>query len=132
MVVVLAALVGCAAWYGQREDRQRKADADVRQEEARCSRLPTSAGPTTIRWVEGESEPKEKVTLYFREALLEEARSAVLALSAEGLQPSNLSQLFVAALEHEIERLREAHNAGEPFPPYEPRLPGGRPHGGAE
>jgi hypothetical protein len=76
------------------------------------------------------SERKRKITLYFREALLEEARSVVLALGAEGLEPSNLSQLFGAALEAELKRLRKAHNAGEPFPPYKARLPGGRPRRG--
>jgi hypothetical protein len=93
MVVVLAGVVGCVVWYGQREDRQRKADAKVRQEVVRCFPPPSPAGPTTIRWVEGESERKEKVTLYFREALLEEARSALLALSAEGLAIEPLAAL---------------------------------------
>ena len=40
------------------------------------------------------SEAKRKITLYFRVGLLEEARSAVLALGAEGREPSNLSALF--------------------------------------
>ena len=73
------------------------------------------------------SEGKRKITLYFRGALLEEARSAVLALGAEGREPSNLSALFDAALERELVRIRRAHNAGKPFPPYRARLPGGRP-----
>lgn len=58
-VVLLAALAGCAGWYGQREDRQGSADADARREEARCSQLPTSAGPTRIIWVERDSEPED-------------------------------------------------------------------------
>ena len=73
------------------------------------------------------SEGKRKITLYFREKLLEEARSAVLALGAEGREPSNLSALFDTALERELVRLRKAHNGGRPFPPYRARLPGGRP-----
>lgn len=72
---------------------------------------------------------KRKITLYFREALLEEARSAVLGIGAEGLEPSNLSQLFGQALERELVRLRKIHNEGEPFEPYRSRLPGGRPRG---
>jgi len=75
------------------------------------------------------SSSKRKITLYFREALLEEARSAVLALGAEGIEPSNLSALFDAALTRELERLRKRHNAGEPWPRYKARLPGGRPRG---
>ena len=70
---------------------------------------------------------KRKITLYFRESLLEEARSAVLQIGAQGEEPANLSQLFGAALERELVRLRELHNGGEPFPPYRSRLPGGRP-----
>lgn len=70
---------------------------------------------------------RQKITLYFRQALLEEARSAVLALGAQGVEPSNLSRLFEAALGRELERLRRAHNAGEPFELYRSRLPGGRP-----
>jgi hypothetical protein len=70
---------------------------------------------------------KRKITVYWRESLLEEARSAVLALGSEGLEPSNLSQLFDGALERELERLRELYNDGRPFPPYRSRLPGGRP-----
>ena len=70
---------------------------------------------------------KRKITLYFHEALLEEARSAVLALGAEGREPSNLSQLFGDALERELVRLRRLHHDGKPFPRYRSRLPGGRP-----
>ena len=60
----------------------------------------------------------------------EEARSAVLALGSEGIDPANLSALFGEALERELERLRKKHNAGEPFPLYKARLPGGRPRKG--
>jgi hypothetical protein len=74
-----------------------------------------------------EALSRRKITLYFREALLQEARSAVLALGANGLEPSNLSRLFEAALERELERLRREYNRGQPFPPYRSRLPGGRP-----
>lgn len=70
---------------------------------------------------------RRKITLYFKAELLEEARSAVLALGSQGQEPSNLSRLFEAALEHELARLRRQHNAGESFPPYTSRLPGGRP-----
>ena len=55
--------------------------------------------------------------------------AAVLALGAEGLEPSNLSALFGDALERELARLRKRHNEGQPFPPYRSRLPGGRPRG---
>ncbi len=74
---------------------------------------------------------RRKITLYFRQALLEEARSAVLALGAAGRDLANLSRLFGAALERGLVRLRKAHNEGQPFPPYKSRLPGGRPRGGS-
>ena len=93
---------------------------------------PAAVGKRKRRPAKATSAPatgKRKITLYFGQALLEEARSAVLALGSGGLEPSNLSQLFGAALEHELERLRKRHNAGEPFPPYKARLPGGRPRG---
>jgi hypothetical protein len=70
---------------------------------------------------------KKKITLYFREELLEESRSVVLALGAEGKEPSNLSALFDRALERELEKLRKRFNQGRRFPPYKSRLPGGRP-----
>ena len=73
---------------------------------------------------------KRKITLYFDQALLEEARSAVLALGSEGLEPANLSALFGEALERERERLRKRHNGGESFPLYRARLPDGRPRKG--
>ncbi len=74
---------------------------------------------------------RRKITLYFRQALLEEARSAVLELGAAGRDPANLSRLFEGALARELVRLRKAHNGGQPFPPYRSRLPGGRPRGGS-
>ena len=76
---------------------------------------------------ESTPESKQKITLYLRQALLEEARGAVLALGFEGLEPSTLSVLHNTALERELQRLRRLHNAGKPFPPYRSRLPGGRP-----
>jgi hypothetical protein len=75
-------------------------------------------------------EKKDRITLYFRRSLLEEARSAVLQLGFQGKQPSTLSTLFDAALERELVRMRKAHNAGEPFEPYKAPLPGGRPRKG--
>ena len=63
------------------------------------------------------SEKKRKISLYFRESLLEEARSAVLALGSNDLEPSNLSRLFGEALEEKLVRLRKKFNDGEPFPP---------------
>lgn len=73
------------------------------------------------------SRARRKITLYFKAELLEEARSAVLALGSQGQEPSNLSRLFEAALEHELATLRSSHNGGDPFPLYTARLPGGRP-----
>lgn len=73
-----------------------------------------------------EHRARRKITLYFTSALLEEARSAVLALGSQGQEPSNLSRLFEAALEHELGRLRKQHNGGESFGRYHARLPGGR------
>ena len=88
---------------------------------AKAKRSATSEEPAVER--------KRKITLYFHPALLEEARSAVLALGAEGQEPNTLSALFNAALERELVRLRRLHNDGEPFPRYQARLPGGRPRG---
>jgi hypothetical protein len=68
---------------------------------------------------------RREVTLYLREALLEEARSAVITLGAQGRQPSSLSQLFDAAFGREMARLRRAHNDGGTFPPHPTRTPGG-------
>jgi len=68
---------------------------------------------------------RREITLSVREALLEESRSAVLALGAQGRQPSSLSQLFDAALGREMARLRRAHNHGAPFPRQETQPPGG-------
>ncbi len=55
---------------------------------------------------EEASKPhKEKITLYFREDLLQEARTFVLARK-NGIvgreEPKTLSQLFNDALEHEL------------------------------
>ena len=109
-------------------DRKRPSAADYLQglEEPAPSKAkrPAKAEPEAPA---AEGRARRKITLYFKTELLEEARSAVLALGSQGQEPSNLSRLFEAALEHELARLRRQHNAGESFGRYRARLPGGRP-----
>jgi hypothetical protein len=88
---------------------------------------PTKASKSASEASAPTKRQRQKLTLYFREALLEEARAAVLAIGAKGQEPSNLSRLFEGALEHELERLRRVHDAGASFGLYPKRLPGGRP-----
>jgi len=91
------------------------------------------ADPKKDAAVEEAGKPKkEKATLYFREDLLQEARTFVLARK-NGIvgqeEPKTLSQLFNDALEHELERLRETYNRGERFQLHVAPLSGGRPKG---
>lgn len=74
---------------------------------------------------------RQEITLSVRDALLEESRSAVLALGAQGRRPSSLSQLFDAALGREMARLRRTHNDGAPFSRRETQPPGGTPRSDA-
>ena len=97
--------------------------------DASKSEKPTPRKRTPRTAAAGDAAKKDRITLYFRRALLEEARSAVLRLGFEGTEPNTLSSLFDAALERELVRLRKLHNGGEPFEPYKAPLPGGRPRG---
>lgn len=67
-----------------------------------------------------------KATYNVPEALVEETRNAVLSLSGPPVRLT-LSALVEAALRKELERLRKAHNAGEPFSGPGTALKGGRP-----
>jgi hypothetical protein len=58
--------------------------------------------------------------------LVEEARNATVALSGPPTRLT-LARLVEDALRREIKRLRDAHNAGSPFPRRDAELAGGRP-----
>ena len=67
-----------------------------------------------------------KVTYNVPADLVEETRNAVLSLMAPPVRLT-LAALVETALRREVERLRKAHNAGEPFKGPGKALPGGRP-----
>lgn len=67
-----------------------------------------------------------KATYNLPTDLVEETRNAVVALAGPPLRLT-LSALVLSALRRELERLRKAHNAGEPFPGPGHALKGGRP-----
>ena len=71
--------------------------------------------------------PKARVTLYLRQDLWEEARTASLLLCDPPEEFRSLSDLFDRALERELERLRRRHNRGRRFRRRSAGLPGGRP-----
>ena len=77
-----------------------------------------------------QAEPgrRERVTLYIDKAMYAELRGAALLLAANGLEPGTISALVEEALARELERVRQRHNGGKPFPAL-PGLPGGRPRG---
>lgn len=72
---------------------------------------------------------RERVTLYIDRELYSELRGAAVLLAANGLEPATVSALVEQALVRELERLRQRHNGGKPFPAL-PGLPGGRPRRG--
>lgn len=69
---------------------------------------------------------KRQMSAYVDKAVLDAAKDTVIALTASG-GPRNLSMLVEQALRHEIERLAQAHNNGEPFPARLVQLQPGRP-----
>jgi hypothetical protein len=71
---------------------------------------------------------RERATFHVSHSLLDEARDAVVHLSGP---PTHLtmSSLVEDALRHEIERLRQAHMGGKPFPKRKRDPRAGRPVG---
>jgi hypothetical protein len=62
-------------------------------------------------------------TFHLLQALVEEARNATVALSGPPTRLT-LARLVEEGLRREIQRLRDAHNAGSPFPPRDAELIG--------
>jgi hypothetical protein len=69
---------------------------------------------------------KVRATFHVPAALVDEARSAVIALAGPPLRLT-LAALVETALRRELERLRKAHHDGQPWPPSSAPLVGGRP-----
>jgi hypothetical protein len=69
---------------------------------------------------------KVRATFHVPAALVDEARSAVIALAGPPLRLT-LAALVERALRRELERLRKAHHDGQPWPPASAPLVGGRP-----
>jgi hypothetical protein len=72
------------------------------------------------------SQGKVRATLYLPPDLLDEARNATVFLAGYPLRLT-LTRLVEQALRSELERLKNAHNGGEDFPPRTEELKGGRP-----
>ena len=72
------------------------------------------------------SSRSTRVTYALPADLVAETRNAVVALAGPP-ERLTLSGLVVSALRKELERLRKAHNAGEPFSGSGKALKGGRP-----
>ncbi len=72
------------------------------------------------------ASPKVRATLYLPQDLLEEARDAAVHLGGFPLRLT-LTKLAERAFRAELQRLRDAYNAGCNFPPREEDLKGGRP-----
>jgi hypothetical protein len=70
--------------------------------------------------------PKVRATLYLPHDLLEEARNAAVHLGGYPLRLT-LTKFAERAFRAELERLKDAYNAGQDFPPREEDLKGGRP-----
>lgn len=69
---------------------------------------------------------KTRATFHLPVSLVEEARNATVALSGPPVRLT-LAKLVEDGVRREVERLREQHNAGEPFPARSADLVGGRP-----
>lgn len=82
------------------------------------------------RQAQRPAEPgrRQRITTYLDAELYAEARGAAILLAANGLTPGTVAGLVEEGLARELERLRQRHNGGKPFPAL-PGLPGGRPRG---
>lgn len=72
------------------------------------------------------AKARNRATFVIADELVNEARSAVLALSGPPLHLT-LSALVETALRRELDRLSKAHNHGNPWPAPTRKLIGGRP-----
>ncbi|MBU0551208.1 hypothetical protein KKF91_16810 [Myxococcota bacterium] len=72
------------------------------------------------------ADKKTRVTFHLNEALIDEVRDAVFALSGPPLAMT-LSAFAEEALRRELRRLSRAHQGGEAFPPRVRPLKTGRP-----
>jgi hypothetical protein len=85
-----------------------------------------AAGPPRGPAVEPSSHRKVRATFHLPHALVDEARNATVALSGPPTRLT-LARLVENALRREVQRLKDAHNAGSPFPRRHAELVGGRP-----
>jgi len=76
--------------------------------------------------VEPSSYRKVRATFHLPLALVDEARDATVALSGPPTRLT-LARLVEDALRREVQRLRDVHNDGSPFPRRDAELIGGRP-----
>lgn len=76
--------------------------------------------------VDPSSRQKVRATFHLSHALVDEARNATVALSGPPIRLT-LARFVEEALRRELQRLREVHDAGSPFPPRDAELTGGRP-----
>ncbi len=76
--------------------------------------------------VERHSDRRVRATFHLPLALVDEARNATVALSGPPTRLT-LARLVEDALRREVQRLRDTHNAGAPFPRRDADLVGGRP-----
>ena len=88
--------------------------------------LVLGAPPRATREGAAPTGRKTRATFHLPVSLVEEARDATVALSGPPVRLT-LAKLVEDGVRREVERLREQHNAGEPFPTRAADLVGGRP-----
>jgi hypothetical protein len=96
--------------------------------DALLSDAPAATASTEAPQLATRQSKKVRATFHIPTDLFEEARDAVVALSGPPARLT-LAELAETALRREIERLKKAHNEGNPFPRREADLRGGRPIG---
>jgi hypothetical protein len=72
------------------------------------------------------ASPKVRATFYVAADVLEEARDTAIYLAGYPVRLT-LTELVDRALRAELQRLRDQHHAGQPFPRRAAELKGGRP-----
>lgn len=91
---------------------------------------PTRAEPAQAKRSKNVAKGKSQVTAYIHTTVVEEARNAVMHTMTRAGAPRNLSALIESAIVHELKRLSDELNNGQPFPQREVELMPGRPGGG--
>lgn len=91
-----------------------------REAPPRAGKQPRPAAPTP------KPARSVRATFHLPAALVEDAKNAVVALSGPPVRLT-LAGLVRNALARELERLRNAHHKGKPWPPRTAPLVGGRP-----